>query len=173
MSDLYQRFLAYLPAGGFILDAGCGSGRDSLFFLDSGYQVLAFDASAEMARKSAKLLGQAVLCCTFDDFRSDLLFDGIWACASLLHVEKPVLCGSIQHLADSLKMKGLFYMSFKYGEQDYMKDGRVFSCFSENTFKEFIVCAKSLEVVEIFKTSDVRKNRTHEFWLNCILKKLN
>ncbi len=45
MSVLYARFLESIPAGGYILDAGCGSGRDSKAFASSGYRVAAFDAS--------------------------------------------------------------------------------------------------------------------------------
>jgi len=49
MAPLHQRFLARLPVGAHILDAGCGSGRDSKVFLQLGYRVTAFDASAKLA----------------------------------------------------------------------------------------------------------------------------
>jgi 2-polyprenyl-3-methyl-5-hydroxy-6-metoxy-1,4-benzoquinol methylase len=49
---LRSKFLTHVPAGGDILDAGCGSGRDALAFHKAGYHVIAFDASAEMCRKA-------------------------------------------------------------------------------------------------------------------------
>ncbi len=172
MSELYSRFLAYVPPVGLILDAGCGSGRDSRFFLENGYRVVAFDASREMAQKSSALIGQEVLCFTFDEFESDQLFDAVWACASLLHVEKDTLLASIENLTGYLKKQGIFYMSFKYGVQDYEKDVRVFSCFSEKSFSSFIAPMNNLAIVEIFRTADVRKDRADEYWLNCILRRV-
>lgn len=86
MSALHDRFLACVPAGGLILDAGCGSGRDSKAFLARGYGVHAFDASAEIARIASAHIGQLVEVASFDGFSDARSFDGIWACASLLHV---------------------------------------------------------------------------------------
>ena len=43
MSATQEKFLALLPKGAHILDLGCGSGRDSLFFLQQGFQVTAVD----------------------------------------------------------------------------------------------------------------------------------
>lgn len=49
MEELYREFLPLLPEGGHILDAGCGSGRDALFFKRNGYRVSAFDGSDAIA----------------------------------------------------------------------------------------------------------------------------
>lgn len=170
LTGIYQLFLNYIPEGGMLLDAGCGSGRDSLFFMRQGYKVLAFDASAAMVEKSSILLGQEVLLATFDSFSSEQMFDGIWACASLLHVEKQGLLASIGNLAGYLKPQGVFYMSYKYGDENYEKDGRLFSCFTEAGFNSFISVLDYLTVIEMFQTEDVRKDRPNEYWLNCILR---
>lgn len=85
MSDLHERFLAFVPAGGLILDAGGGSGRDSKAFLERGFRVRALDASAEVARLAEALIGQPVDILTFDDLTDVACYDGIWACASLVH----------------------------------------------------------------------------------------
>ena len=55
LSELYEKFLKYVPKNSHVLDAGCGSGRDSKYFLDNGFKVSAIDASIEMV-KGAKLL---------------------------------------------------------------------------------------------------------------------
>lgn len=69
-----------------ILDAGCGSGRDAKAFLDAGCQVTAMDASIKMCEEAQKWLNRQVLCLSFEELIFKQEFDGIWACASLLHV---------------------------------------------------------------------------------------
>ncbi len=173
MPHIYKAYLKHLPPGGKILDAGCGSGRDSLYFLEKGYQVVAFDASVEMVKRSSQLIGQAVMLTTFEEFHWDDVFDGIWACASLLHVQKNHMIAAIENLARHLKPHGTFYMSFKYGARDYEKEGRHFTCYQENSFDDLMSRVETLTIVEMFKTVDVRLDRPGEYWLNCILRKID
>ena len=88
MQKFYDRFEKYLPEGASVLDAGCGSGRDSKHFMERGYTVTAFDASETMCECASKLTGQEVRKLTFQEMDYHDCFDGIWACASLLHVQK-------------------------------------------------------------------------------------
>ena len=173
MPHIYRAYLIHLPPGGKILDAGCGSGRDSLYFLEKGYQVVAFDASVEMVKRSSQLIGQTVMLDTFEEFQWDDVFDGIWACASLLHVQEEHMTAAIENLARHLKPQGIFYMSFKYGEGDYEKEGRHFTCYQENSFDDLMSRVETLTIVEMFKTVDVRLDRPGEYWLNCILRKID
>ena len=86
MAALHQRFLSTISAGGVLLDAGCGSGRDTRAFLERDFRVFAFDASPELAQLAAVHTGIAVAVRTFSDVREQSCYDGIWACASLLHL---------------------------------------------------------------------------------------
>ena len=86
MMTIQKKFISYIPKGGKVLDLGCGSGRDSLFFKELGYDVTAIDGSAEMCIQAEKNIGQPVINMTFDKLDYEAEFDGIWACASLLHV---------------------------------------------------------------------------------------
>jgi 2-polyprenyl-3-methyl-5-hydroxy-6-metoxy-1,4-benzoquinol methylase len=86
VGDLRSRFLKHVPFGGKILDAGCGSGRDSLAFHRAGYLVAAFDASLEMCRMAREYSQLSVMEMAFQEMTWRNEFDGIWACASLLHV---------------------------------------------------------------------------------------
>ena len=81
----YERFLSYIPKGGKILDAGCGPGRDSKYFLDAGYHVAAFDASREMVLIAEEYTGLAVEEKRFQDLHAKDQYDGGWANDSLLH----------------------------------------------------------------------------------------
>ena len=171
MSRLYAPFLEGLRPGAKVLDAGCGSGRDSLFFKSQGFKVTAFDASEEMVRLASQLLGQPVLHMTFEDLNLPDEYDGIWACASLLHVERTQLPAVIAELAKYLKPGGVFYMSFKYGNEEYWKDGRHFNCLDEDYLLTILQNLPELTVEGMFITTDVRPDRKVERWLNAYVTK--
>ncbi|MGN7619895.1 class I SAM-dependent methyltransferase [Rickettsia amblyommatis] len=86
LSDNYKAFTSYLPEQAHILDAGCGVGRDTKYFLSQRYQVTAFDGSTEMVKLATKETGIDVLHSTFQDIDFKESFDGVWAQATLLHV---------------------------------------------------------------------------------------
>ena len=127
MADLHRRFLQAIPEGGRILDAGCGSGRDSKAFLGLQYRVRAFDASPELARKASDHIGQAVAVQTFEDVSEVACYDGVWACASLLHLTESALPKALGHLWTALKPAGTLYVSFKLGEAERVHNGRHFT----------------------------------------------
>lgn len=120
MSEQIDAFAGLLPAGGTVLDAGCGSGRDSLALMKKGFQVEAFDASKEMCKRATKVIGKEVLQLRFEDMVYQEQFDGIWACASLLHVKLEDLLEVIRRIFAALKEDGIFYASFKKGEGDQL-----------------------------------------------------
>ena len=84
--DLNSFFLKNLPAKAAILDIGCGSGRDSKLFIEKGYTVTAIDGSTEICKLASDYIGQDVICMKFDEIDYENRFDGVWACASILHV---------------------------------------------------------------------------------------
>ncbi len=172
MSEWRNRFLRYLPDGGRILDAGCGSGRDSKAFIREGYSVVAFDASREMCKKASELLGQEVWQIRFDEMSFDEEFDGVWACASLLHVSERELLEVLSKIHKALKDNGIFYASFKYGDGVTQRGDRVFTDFKEDGIKELLGKA-GFEVIESGITTDVRPGRENEKWTNVIAIKMN
>ena len=116
MSELYQEFIPYLDKNSQVLDAGCGSGRDSKYFIEHGYEVTAFDASPPLVKLASKIINLDIKCMAFEDIKWEGKFSGIWACASLLHLEDDELKRTFQKLFKSLKKGGALYCSFKYGE---------------------------------------------------------
>lgn len=166
MSSIQEDFLSHIPEQGFILDLGCGSGRDTKLFSDKGYKVLAVDGSEKMCQAAQRLSGQRVICSTFQDFETDLLFDGIWACASLLHLNKHEIKSVIKKMVDYLKEGGVFYMSFKYGDYQGIRNGRYFTYLNEESLQS-LVCDE-LSLVSYTITGDVRPNRADEKWLNAL-----
>lgn len=169
MSEARNKFLSYIPEGGTILDFGCGSGRDSKAFLDAGYKVTALDGSEELCKRAELLLEQQVLCCKFQTFKANEQFDGIWACASLLHLKKEELEVVIDQLVKSLKPQGVLYMSFKYGEFSGERDGRWFVDMTRVSLAEMLNRYSEAQIIECWITEDVRATFVGK-WMNCILK---
>lgn len=168
MSALYQRFLPLIPPQGHILDAGCGSGRDAKYFQSIGRSVSAFDASSELALKASNYLNIDVPVHTFQTFKESDIYDGIWCCASLLHVPKVELRDAISRLRRALKQNGILYMSFKYGDGERVKEGRFFSDQTEQTITQYL---EGFAEKDIWITGDQREGRSSEQWLNIIVEK--
>lgn len=170
MSLWRDKFEAFIPAGGRILDAGCGSGRDSRAFKEHGFSVAAFDASSEMCRMASQFAQIDVLQMKFDEIAFEDEFDGIWACASLLHVPFAELPEILGKLHKAMKAAGTLYVSFKYGEGPKQRGERTFSDFTEETVKVLLDGA-GFETVECGITADIRPGRADEKWVNVVAKK--
>lgn len=173
MDNIYQKFLPFLTPNAHIVDAGCGSGRDALYFKKSGFKVTAFDASVELAHKAQSLLDQPVAATTFEQFSTSNKVDGIWCCASLLHLSKTELLPSLQNLNTHLSDGGVMYVSFKYGDAERLEHGRQFIDMNESTLTALINKLPELTIHETWITNDNRPGRENEKWLNAILFKKN
>jgi 2-polyprenyl-3-methyl-5-hydroxy-6-metoxy-1,4-benzoquinol methylase len=173
MSVLQRRFAELLPAGGRVLDAGCGSGRDAKAFAEMGFDVVAFDASAEMVKRAQAHTGLEVLQMTFDDVDWQSAFDGIWASASLLHVPRAHLIEIGNRLRDALTPGGVLYFSFKHGAKERSVNGRTFTDMDELAIRELVVGTGALSVAELWMTADVRPGRAAEVWVNCVVRRTN
>lgn len=171
MNDARTRFLKLLPLQAYILDFGCGSGRDTKAFLEQGYRVVAVDGSAELCRMASELTGISVKQMLFEDLSETELYDGIWACASILHLPRKELMDVLKKISDALKIGGILYTSFKYGDFEGIRSGRYFIDFTEGSFGELMEGIPSLRTVEIWITNDVRPGRGDERWLNILLEK--
>ena len=170
MADLHRRFLQTIPEGGLILDAGCGSGRDSKAFLGLQYRVRAFDASPELAKKATEHIGQTVSTQTFDDVSEVACYDGVWACASLLHIPESGLPKALGHLWTALKPAGTLYLSFKLGEAERFHNGRHFTDATESRLNGWLTKLADVDTVECWITRDQRPGR-QEHWLNALVRR--
>ena len=166
-----EKFLQLLPGSASILDFGCGSGRDTKYFLEKGYQVAAIDGSAELCRLAGNFTGIKVKEMLFQELDEIGVYDGIWACSSILHLPKQELLPVIQKMCIALKDNGVIYTSFKYSNFEGERNGRYFTDFMEDTFREFIKVIPELTVEDQWITLDVRPGRGEEKWLNLILRK--
>lgn len=172
MSSLYCRFLPRLPEPAAILDAGCGSGRDAQAFSRLGHAVTAFDASPALVTLAERHFGKPVHCLRFHDITWQHAFDGIWACASLLHVPLAELTEVVQRLRNALKSDGILYASFKYGSGEREHQGRRFTDLDEPGLAALLAEVPGLAEVETWITGDLRPGREAERWLNTLLRRM-
>ena len=172
MTNTYKPFLKLVPKDGKILDLGCGSGRDSMNFMKLGYEVTAVDGAKELAKKASVLLGKEVIVSTFEELELKEKFHGIWACASLLHIKKEDLKIVLNNLYNNLEDNGVFYMSFKYGEKEYVDDkNRYFNCFTDESIISFINENTKFNILDLYITED-KLGRVNEVkWVNLICNK--
>ena len=159
MSDAQNRFIAYLKPQSHIFDIGCGSGRDSKFFIDNGFNVTAMDASQKLCVYASNMIKKEVLCMTFDQINFKESFDAAWACASLLHISKSEIITVLKKISDSLKTDGVFYASFKYGTEERESNGRVFSDYTETDIPHLFSSETNLKCIEYWISTDVRPER--------------
>lgn len=166
-----NHFIEKLSKTAIILDFGCGSGRDTKYFLEQGFQVEAIDGSKELCRIASEYTGINVRQMFFQELNEVERYDGIWACSSILHLPVNELGEVIQKMAAALKKNGIIYTSFKYGTFEGERNGRYFTDRTEASFADLIKDMDDLEIQEQWITSDVRPGRGEEKWLNLILRK--
>lgn len=170
-TEVQDKFLEKLNSDAYILDFGCGAGRDTKYFLSRGYQVDAVDGSEQLCRIASKYTGIKVRQMLFQELDEKEKYDGIWACASILHLPKKQLREVLENMYAALKSEGWIYTSFKYGEFEGERNGRYFTDFTTDTFKDFIHDMHGLKIEEHWITGDVRPGRGEEKWLNLLLQK--
>ena len=194
LSSTQDFFLSFLHADGKILDFGCGAGRDSLYFLKKGFQVTAADGSEKMCAIASRNTGLPVRHMLFNELDAVNEYDGIWACSSILHLNKEELEGVLSKMIKALKGSGIIYLSFKYGNFEGERNGRYFTDFTQKAFDEFLKDVPGAgdlysgegpesDLVQRAKdpggrrfpfywiTPDARPGREEEKWLNILLKK--
>lgn len=177
--DEMHVFIDKLPSEGNILDVGCAGGRDSKIFVDHGFHVTGIDLCEpflEEAKKrvpSGLFLKKDILELDFEE----AYFDGIWACAVLLHLEKKDLPKVLNDFYRILKTSGLMFIGVKQGEGeqsviDSLSDGnsRFFSFYQKDEI-EALVRAAGFDVI-YSEIRDDDTGRGEVKWIRMIAEKI-
>lgn len=179
MTRMYERFLHFMPEPVRdeddrvkIMDLGCGSGMASLYFKRNGYNVVPIDGCKEMCEATEKRTGLVVRELVFQDLDYTEEFDGIWACASLLHVPMDEMDHVLSLVNRALKDGGTAYASFKYGDGEREKGGRRFTDFTEVSLEKMLDKVEKLQILDLWCTEDVREDRSGERWVNVLWRKV-
>lgn len=170
-TEVQNQFLSLLPANASILDFGCGSGRDTKYFLAHGFSVDATDGSEELCRIASEYTGIQVRHLLFQDLNEVEKYDGIWACASILHLKRSELPDVLIKINRAVKQNGIVYMSFKYGNFEGLRGERYFTDLTEESAMELLKSVPTLHLEKHWISGDVRAGRGDERWLNMILRK--
>jgi cyclopropane fatty-acyl-phospholipid synthase-like methyltransferase len=169
MAELYAEFVPLVKTGDHILDAGCGSGRDAAYFKQLGFTVSAFDASEALATIASQRLKQPVTVQQFEQLDEHEQYDGIWCCASLLHVTTQQLPAVLNRLQQAMKPGAVLYASFKYGSTDRFSNGRHFTDLDEASLCSLLSQLPALQLVKSWQSRDQRPDRADDIWLNAII----
>lgn len=169
LSHIHKKFLPLVKDGGLILDFGCGSGRDSKIFMELGYKVEAIDGSDKVCNLASDFLGIPVGCVNFYDFCEVDKYDGVYACASLLHIPYEDISFVLNKIYNALRYNGVFYMSVKIGDSERMQDGKHYTDLTENSARK-LFAKTPFSILEIWESGDSVPGR-NERWLNIIAKK--
>jgi ubiquinone/menaquinone biosynthesis C-methylase UbiE len=131
-----------------ILDVGCGPGRDSKYFSDKGFDVTGIDLTKNFIKIASKNAPKAKF--MLMDMRKlefpDNSFDGLWACASLLHIPKEDAESTLKEFRRVLVPKGLIFISVKKGsgekmmfrKEEYKGGEKFFAFYSEDELKRVV-----------------------------------
>lgn len=169
MKPLYERFEKHLSLGDSILDLGCGSGRDSLYFSQKGFLVTSVDNSialCKLAKEQLHIDVRVLDMCQLDYINE---FDAIWASASILHISRSEIGKVLKKCHKALKENGIFYLSFKYGDIEQINNDRFFNNYTPELLVEIMV-KNGFYPIDIWTSYDVRPNRQDELWTNGIFK---
>lgn len=170
MNKQRNTFLNYMK-GNKILDFGCGSGRDAKYFKDLGYDVDAIDASKKLSLIATKYCGVNVENISFEDFNKVNYYNGIWACASILHVQRKDMIRILIKIRDSLKEDGVSYISMKDGlAEEIDRNGRYYNYVTYDSFKDS-VNQINMEIIHYDKTSSINNTFERTDWNNFIIRK--
>jgi cyclopropane fatty-acyl-phospholipid synthase-like methyltransferase len=135
MSDVYQPFLLRVPRNGTILDAGCGWGRDTLYFLKHGYRVVSFEPSEALCRSANLVLERNIRNQSFESIEWESEFDGIWACDSLQATPWNSIDSVFLKLSRALKPEGVMLVSFLEWGTDWETSPFVRGCDERNVLQ--------------------------------------
>lgn len=171
MSEIMGEFLKHLEEGDTILDLACGSGRDTLTMYEMGFDVTPLDASEEMCKLAEIHTGLDVLQMTYEDMEFEDVFDGIWACNSLIHVPKNEMPEILCRICDALCSHGVLYLSVEKGDFEGFRGERYFCDYTMESLTAMVERTGLFEIIKVWETEDVRANHPDTMWVNMLARK--
>lgn len=170
LTHLYKRVLPYVRPSGKVLDIGCGSGRDSLYFHNNGFDVTGLDVSLPMIECAKKLTDDKfpikhkhILDC-YD--LPQLEYNLIWCCASMILIDKDFHKAVLGWFIDSLAVGGVLYASFKRGENTRIVDGMIHTHLTDDFVKDAFKSFLNASIIEYWITE-----ASGTEWINVLVRR--
>jgi ubiquinone/menaquinone biosynthesis C-methylase UbiE len=170
-----ETFARLVPEPGRVLDLGCGPGRDLAFLTELGCRVIGLDASAGMLAEARGAFPSPGL--VQADMRRlpfvTRCFDGVWACASLLHLPHGVLPLALAEISRVLGGAGsVLYLALKEGVgKRWVTDDqnrRSYFAYYQLSAIETALDLAGFQLVESWKAPDLSGRQ--EPWINAVAK---
>ena len=137
-----RAFIAAMPAGGTVLDFGCGTGTSALAMAQADLQVVASDASAQMLALVPEHANITRRLADFDDLDEMSLYDGLYASFSLLHAPRAAFPGHLIAIARALKPGGRLHLAMKLGTGEARDTlGRFYTYYTADQLGEHLAAA--------------------------------
>lgn len=169
MNEHYNKFIAYIPKNSKILDVGCGSGRDSRYFIENGYNVDSIDNACDLSLLASMYIGKKVKTMDIKSMNFNEEYNGIWCSASLLHILPENIEYTLKRINNALVKNGYLYLSLKEGNNDIViDDGRTSVLYSLDFIKNLLE-NNNFEIKDFYKNNDNMGRNT--IWFNIIAKK--
>ncbi len=165
-------FMALLQPGTEVLELGTGNGRDAAAMLAAGFAVTPSDASPELAAEAQARLGIPVRIMAFHELEDTAAYDGVWACAALLHAPRDELTDDLARIHRSLRPGGHFMASFKAGN-DEGRDGlgRYYNYLDAEQLRAHMAAAAPWSQIDISENDGSGYDRLPTRWLWLLAQK--
>lgn len=167
------QFTSFLK-GKKVLDAGAGSGRDSLYLKEEGLTISAIDISPEIVKEAKKKTKVNVKEMDLSklDFK-DKSFDGIWSCASFIHIPKKNAEKTLKEFNRVLTEQGILYLGLREGTSEglepYINLSReevLISYYTQNEIEE-LIRKNGFDII----TTYIEKDNEGISWINLFARK--
>ena len=168
------QFTSFLK-GGKVLDAGAGSGRDSIYLKEEGFTVSAIDISSEIAKEAKKKTKVNIKEMDLRklDFK-DKSFDGIWCCASFIHIPKKDTEKTLKEFNRVLKEQGVLYLGLREGTSEGLEPStnlsreEVFISYYTQNEIESLIKETDFDII----TSYIEQDNEGNSWINLFARKV-
>lgn len=159
-----------LSPGDKILDVGCGSGRDLLWFKNMGFSPVGFERSSGLADLARKHSRCSVIEGDFEQYDfSTLSFDAVVFSGALVHVPFGSFSKVLEDILLALKPRGFCFLSLKEGTGIKTDSaGRAFYLWKDRSLRPVFDCLH-LDVLGLSRQASIIG--TGEIWLGYILQK--
>ena len=179
IENIHSLLLDTFPEKSFLLELGCGSGRDAAFMFRHKYDLLAIDGSSKMISEAKRIhpelnnILHTVMIPEELEFEN-AYFDGVYSIATLMHLTTDKIAQTIEKISNMLKPNAKFLFSVSTSRDDLdieSKDinGRKFTTLSKQEWINY--CEKhSMQLVHSVSNDD-GLGRRGITWLTCIFEK--
>ena len=169
-SSFLKPLVKKLPAEAFILDVGCGSGRDLLWIKKQGFEGIGFERSPGLAQLARENVGCEVIDGDFETYDFSLfLFDAIILVGALVHIPYERFSKVFENITSAISKHGIILITLKEGSEVRTdSDGRTFYLWQDEKARRvfdtlgFTVCGVS---------KSVSKTESNDVWMSYILDK--